>query len=252
MFSSVSNVLPLHIRQELPAMDPPVQPLRPANRTAAAAETPRPATAAERRNDAGQGADRNSPQAQASGTAEPTFTEDELREIRRLRARDAEVRAHEQAHAAAGGSHAGAPNFAYERGPDGRMYAVSGHVGIDAGEVAGDPEATLRKMQQIQRAALAPAEPSAQDRKVAAKAAAKASRARQEIQAGRGEESSATQSTAEGSEQAPQAPGGKTEAAVVSQRSGAAYEAQAQPQGPQLPELDLLACRNCGGVHPPS
>ncbi|MBQ7196425.1 MAG: hypothetical protein IJS40_03355, partial [Synergistaceae bacterium] len=43
------------------------------------------------------------------------------------------------------------------------------------------PEETLRNMQQVQRAANAPADPSGQDRQVAAKAAAIASKARQEI-----------------------------------------------------------------------
>eukprot|EP01026_Neomeris_dumetosa_P052371 TRINITY_DN46319_c0_g1_i8.p1 TRINITY_DN46319_c0_g1~~TRINITY_DN46319_c0_g1_i8.p1 ORF type:complete len:240 (-),score=28.68 TRINITY_DN46319_c0_g1_i8:18-737(-) len=41
------------------------------------------------------------------------------REIADLSARDREVRAHEQAHAAVGGLYAGAPTYQYERGPDG-------------------------------------------------------------------------------------------------------------------------------------
>lgn len=102
-------------------------------------------------------------------------------EIRELAARDREVRAHERAHAAVGGQYAGAPSYQYTRGPDGVNYAVAGEVSIDTSPVPNNPEATLEKAQQIQRAATAPAEPSAQDRRVAAKAAQLAVEARADI-----------------------------------------------------------------------
>lgn len=102
-------------------------------------------------------------------------------ELAELASRDREVRAHEQAHAAVGGVHAGAPSYTYDRGPDGKSYAVGGEVGIDVSPVSGDPEATLRKMDIVQRAALAPAEPSAQDRSVAAQAQSRAAMARVEL-----------------------------------------------------------------------
>jgi hypothetical protein len=105
----------------------------------------------------------------------------EADEIRKLKARDAEVRAHEQAHATTGGAYAGAPSFEYQRGPDGRNYAVGGEVSIDVSAVPGDPEATIRKMEQVQRAALAPAEPSGADRAVAATADATMLAARNEL-----------------------------------------------------------------------
>jgi hypothetical protein len=98
-----------------------------------------------------------------------------------LAARDREVRTHEQAHAAIGGGFAGAPSYSFARGPDGKSYAVGGEVGIDVSPVAGDPAATLRKMAVVQRAALAPAEPSAQDLQVAAQAQASAVLARAEL-----------------------------------------------------------------------
>ncbi|MGV8841700.1 MAG: putative metalloprotease CJM1_0395 family protein [Pseudomonas sp.] len=98
-----------------------------------------------------------------------------------LAARDREVRTHEQAHAAIGGGFAGAPSYSFTRGPDGKSYAVGGEVGIDTSPVAGDPAATLRKMAVVQRAALAPAEPSAQDLQVAAQAQASAIVARAEL-----------------------------------------------------------------------
>ncbi len=102
----------------------------------------------------------------------------EQQEIRQLAARDREVRAHEQAHAAVGGVHAGSPHYQYTNGPNGVRYAVSGHVNIDISEVPNDPAATLQKMQTVARAALAPAEPSAADRAVAAEANQKAAAAR--------------------------------------------------------------------------
>jgi len=108
--------------------------------------------------------------------------------VRELQQRDREVRQHEAAHAAVGGQYAGAPQYTYQRGPDGRQYAVGGSVSIDTSPVDGDPEATLQKARQIRAAALAPAEPSAQDRAVAASAAALERQARAEIAAERAAE----------------------------------------------------------------
>ena len=112
------------------------------------------------------------------------LTEADLEEIQKLSARDAEVRAHEQAHKSAAGSHGGAISLSYKQGPDGKRYAVEGEVPVDMSSVSGDPEATLAKMRQIQRAALAPAEPSSADRRVAARAAQKAAKAQREIMKG--------------------------------------------------------------------
>lgn len=104
------------------------------------------------------------------------------RVITELKSRDREVKAHEQAHLAAGGRHVtGGASYSYQTGPDGRRYAIGGEVGIDTSPVAGDPEATLAKAQQVRAAALAPAEPSSQDLKVAAQATQMAAQARAEI-----------------------------------------------------------------------
>lgn len=92
------------------------------------------------------------------------------RQLAELASRDQAVRAHEQAHAAVGGNYAGAPGYTYSRGPDGKRYAVGGAVGIDVAAVPNDPATTLAKIEVVLRAALAPAEPSAQDRRVAAQA----------------------------------------------------------------------------------
>ncbi len=105
----------------------------------------------------------------------------EAEEIRKLQARDREVRVHEAAHAAAGGAYSGAPSYTFERGPDGQTYAVGGEVSIDVSPVSGDPLATLQKAQQVRAAALAPAEPSAQDMKVAQRAQAMAAKAHAQL-----------------------------------------------------------------------
>jgi len=100
----------------------------------------------------------------------------------KLKSRDQEVRRHEQAHlAAAGGLAAGGASFSYKTGPDGKRYAVGGEVNIDTSPVPGDPNATIHKAQQIRRAALAPADPSPQDRTVAASASAMEIQARRDL-----------------------------------------------------------------------
>lgn len=117
------------------------------------------------------------------------LSDEERRLLNELRARDAEVRAHEQAHLAAAGTYAnGAPTYEYQTGPDGRQYAVGGEVSIDTSPVSGNPEATVRKAQTIKRAALAPRDPSSQDRQVAAQAAQLEAQARQEVKAEKAEE----------------------------------------------------------------
>jgi hypothetical protein len=73
------------------------------------------------------------------------------------------------AHKAVGGSLAGGISFEYETGPDGKQYAVGGEVSIDTSP-ENDPKATQAKMRQVRAAALAPANPSPQDIKVAASA----------------------------------------------------------------------------------
>jgi len=110
--------------------------------------------------------------------------------IAELEARDREVRAHEAAHAAAGGSLAGAPSFSFQTGPDGRSYAVGGEVSIELAP-GRTPQETMDRARRIRAAALAPRDPSSQDLSVASSAAAmesrammEASRARQQAAAG--------------------------------------------------------------------
>lgn len=97
--------------------------------------------------------------------------------VEELRARDREVRAHELAHVGAAGGLAGAPSFSYQTGPDGKRYAIGGHVSIDTSP-GRTHEETVAKAQRIRSAALAPAEPSGADRAVASRASQMESQAR--------------------------------------------------------------------------
>lgn len=107
--------------------------------------------------------------------------EQQEQQIKELKARDTEVRIHEQAHASVGGQYAGSPSYEYQRGPDGTNYAVGGEVQIDVAEIPDDPQATIEKMQTVRAAALAPAEPSGADRSIAADATQKLAAAQAEL-----------------------------------------------------------------------
>ncbi|GBU25953.1 hypothetical protein R83H12_02622 [Fibrobacteria bacterium R8-3-H12] len=94
---------------------------------------------------------------------------------------DKKVHVHEQAHLSAAGGYArGGANYDYVTGPDGNRYANSGHVNLDTGREK-TPEATIIKANIIQKAALAPADPSPSDRQIAANAAKMAADAQKEI-----------------------------------------------------------------------
>ncbi|MFP4500527.1 MAG: putative metalloprotease CJM1_0395 family protein [Candidatus Hydrogenedentota bacterium] len=135
-------------------------------------------------------------QADAAREAEPgirtpgELTPEEQRAVTELKQRDREVRQHEQAHVAAGGQYVrGGADFKYTTGPDNRRYATGGEVNIDV-STERTPEATIRKMQVVRRAAMAPRQPSPQDRRVAAQASQNEARARQELAEARREEES--------------------------------------------------------------
>lgn len=139
----------------------------------------KPSSAAMAERDAKPAADAASGDAAVS----PQQQAQQQQQIAALASRDREVRSHEQAHTAVGGSYAGAPTYSFKRGPDGQAYAVGGEVSIDVSPIPNDPAATLRKMEVVQQAALAPAEPSAQDLRVAAQAQVLAAQARSELAA---------------------------------------------------------------------
>lgn len=148
-------------------------------------------------------------------------------ESTKLASLDQQVRSHEQAHAAIGGRYASAPSYTYARGPDGKRYAVAGEVGIDTSPVPNDPEATLSKMEVVIRAALAPAEPSAQDRQVAALAQAQKAEARVQLaQQQRAQALAASEARAQGNE----------DGEVAAEEDKPAMPVQ---QGRPAPSLDL-------------
>ncbi len=99
------------------------------------------------------------------------LTPQQEKKVEELKQIDRHVRAHEEAHIAAGGPYVrGGPTYSYVVGPDGKRYAVAGEVQIDISPIPGDPDATIRKEETVRRAALAPSDPSPQDLAVAAKA----------------------------------------------------------------------------------
>ena len=115
------------------------------------------------------------------------LSEAEEKQVQELKERDREVRAHEQAHARVGGAYASAPSYTFQQGPDGKRYAIGGEVQIDTAKER-TPEATIRKMQIVIRAATAPAEPSSQDLKVAQQARSQLAEAQAELRQQKAEE----------------------------------------------------------------
>ncbi|ASG22732.1 SprA family protein [Nitrospirillum viridazoti] len=138
-------------------------------------------------------------QAAGNGTASDgtKLSDAQQQQVDKLKTVDRAVRAHEAAHKAAGGPYAGSESFTFTTGPDGQHYATAGEVAIDIGSIQGDPQATITKLETVRRAALAPADPSGQDRAVAAQAqagivAAQGEEAKQKTQADGGTSSSGT------------------------------------------------------------
>ncbi len=127
------------------------------------------------------GASRNAqpePQQRSQGGA---LSSEQLQQVEALAAADRKVRAHEQAHLSVGADLIrGGPSYSYQTGPDGKRYAVAGEVQIDTSE-ARKPEDTIPRAQHIRATALAPADPSSQDREVAAQASSMEMAARQEL-----------------------------------------------------------------------
>ncbi len=97
------------------------------------------------------------------------LTMQQVQQVRELQSIDRNVKAHEAAHQAAGGGLAGAASFSYTRGPDNQMYATAGEVPIRM-QKGRTPEETIANARQVVAAAMAPADPSPQDYRVAANA----------------------------------------------------------------------------------
>jgi hypothetical protein len=118
---------------------------------------------------------------EGAGQKSGTLSTGQQSQVDKLKATDRRVRAHEQAHMAAGGELVqGGAAYSYETGPDKQRYAVADEVSIDISK-ARTPEETISKAERIRQAALAPVDPSPQDRRVAAYAAQLEIQARQEL-----------------------------------------------------------------------
>lgn len=116
---------------------------------------------------------------------------EEERVVTQLQETDRRVRAHERAHLAVGADLVrGGASFTYELGPDRRRYAVAGEVSIDTSP-GRTPEETVPKAQHIRATALAPADPSSQDYRVAAMASRMEMAARQALASARAQTSEA-------------------------------------------------------------
>lgn len=108
-------------------------------------------------------------------------------QIHGLEMTEQEVIAHENAHKSVGGDLTGPVAYTYTEGPDNERYINGGEVSINAKEGATDEE-TLRILERVKAAALASAEPSPQDLRVAASATAQIQQTRAEIARDRYEE----------------------------------------------------------------
>ncbi len=128
-----------------------------------------------------EGESENEPRTEAANSTLEVLSEEEKQLVSELQAVDRRVKEHEAAHLAAAGSYAnGGASFQYRQGPDGKRYAVGGEVSIDMGRES-SPEQTIAKMRVVRRAALAPAEPSSQDQRVAARATLQIAESAQEL-----------------------------------------------------------------------
>ncbi len=120
-------------------------------------------------NPGGLGSDR--PDGRSAGRGQPRSPQDlapvDRARLDQLRGRDAQVRAEETAHTANAGDLAGPIQYVYQRGPDGRLYAIGGSVGISARASSGSPEELRRIGQRLTAAALAAINPSGADQSVA-------------------------------------------------------------------------------------
>lgn len=103
-------------------------------------------------------ANSNNSGAKTSGELSAT----EKADISRLQARDSAVKQEEKAHAAAAGPYGSAPQYEYQIGPDGKAYAIGGHVDVGV-SLSGSAEDKERALATLQNAALAPNAPSGAD-----------------------------------------------------------------------------------------
>lgn len=90
------------------------------------------------------------------------------RVLNKFKQTDAQIRSHEQIHASIGPT-TSPISYNYQQGPDGKMYAVGGHVRLDT-SIPDDPKAAEHKLDQIKKAASGPSDPSGADLNIATQA----------------------------------------------------------------------------------
>ncbi|MFP6747964.1 MAG: putative metalloprotease CJM1_0395 family protein, partial [Alphaproteobacteria bacterium] len=95
------------------------------------------------------------------------LTRQQVRILRWLKSRNGDVRRHEAAHYRTGRPYTALPVFDFVAGPDGRRYAISGHVTFRLPKNIGTGGNGLQILRRLRTAALAPRRPSARDREVA-------------------------------------------------------------------------------------
>ncbi|MEG0386327.1 MAG: putative metalloprotease CJM1_0395 family protein [Solibacillus sp.] len=110
---------------------------------------------------------KDSPQSAVESNVQPEVK----KEINQLKQTEREVIAHETAHKAAGAGVTGGISYTHTTGPDDQSYITGGEVSIQMPS-AGESDSTISVLEKVRQAALAPAEPSAQDLRVAASASA--------------------------------------------------------------------------------
>lgn len=138
-----------------------------------------PVASQEEKDQAAASSEKSSESTSSSSTVQ--LSEQAKAVVRSMQARDRQVHAHEQAHlAASGGLVVSGASYVYQKGPDGVSYAVGGEVSIDVSR-GSTPEDTIARAILIRGAALAPADPSGQDRAVAAAASQMEQQARSEL-----------------------------------------------------------------------
>ncbi len=87
------------------------------------------------------------------------------RVLEKFKKADAQIRSHEQVHATIGQTTAPI-SYNYQKGPDGKMYAVGGNVRFDT-SIPDDPKAAAFKLDQLSRAATGVSDPSEADTMIA-------------------------------------------------------------------------------------
>jgi hypothetical protein len=188
---------------------------------------------------------RAAPAAREPGATRPggeALSPEERAEVVELRKRDAEVRAHEAAHQAAAGAAGGGASFTYTTGPDGKRYAIGGEVPVQI-RSGHTPEETIRNAARVRAAALAPAEPSAQDRAVAAEAAAMEAAARAELMQKRAEGGGGIEGP--GLERSEESARSADARAAEADASLLAVQSQTRPAGAGWRHLHTDGCAGC-------